>query len=330
MYRTLMVSVAALALVLPALLSTSAKAGDVSTLEASAVPAAVSTTETTGEAKETPELEAMTRKIPHGPHVRRPMPQSSHASTPKPSQVRSFTDAGTKIKKGNHPSVQDQVKTLQQAQLQAPAEPKKIRALGKAKIAAADPFAGQTNAQLQAQIDAARQAKQTAAAAKAQGKSQAIQTALQVQAKEAEAKAFEAQDELKRRRDEAKKTAGDPRPGQGGGGDDRPGKFGDRGGDDRPGPSFGDRGDRSGPDFAPGYTPQPGYVQPPRYTAQPSVRPRDVSDDPVCLRGTWALQDGQKKYVCLSWHFRGQIYTPDQLEGVLAQLGKPRPALLGG
>jgi hypothetical protein len=49
----------------------------------------------------------------------------------------------------------------------------------------------------------------------------------------------------------------------------------------------------------------------------------------VCLQVTFAVPDGQKKYVYLSWHFRGQIYTPDQLEVVLAQLGKPRPSLLG-
>src|SRR5262245_38000421 len=43
MYRSLMVSTAALALVIPALMSTSAKASDVSTMDASIVPAAVST-----------------------------------------------------------------------------------------------------------------------------------------------------------------------------------------------------------------------------------------------------------------------------------------------
>jgi hypothetical protein len=60
------------------------------------------------------------------------------------------------------------------------------------------------------------------------------------------------------------------------------------------------------------------------------LQPRSVNDDPVCLQGTWATQEIQRKYVCLSWYFRGQIYTPDQLAQVLAQLGRPRPALLGG
>jgi hypothetical protein len=60
------------------------------------------------------------------------------------------------------------------------------------------------------------------------------------------------------------------------------------------------------------------------------VQPRYAKDDPVCLQGTWATQENQKMYVCLSWYFRGQIYTPDQLSQVLAQLGRPRPALLGG
>jgi hypothetical protein len=55
-----------------------------------------------------------------------------------------------------------------------------------------------------------------------------------------------------------------------------------------------------------------------------------VSDEPVCVQGTFVTQDGQNKYVCLSWHFRGQLYSPDQLEVVLAQLGRPRPPLLGG
>ena len=116
------------------------------------------------------------------------------------------------------------------------------------------------------------------------------------------------------------------RPAAGG---DRPGSVGDRGDDDRPAPSFGDRRDRSAPEFAPSYTAQPRYVEPPRYTSQPSVKPRPVSDEPTCVQGTWAKQNGEKKYVCLSWHFRGQIYTPDQLEIVLAELGRPRPALLG-
>ena len=37
----------------------------------------------------------------------------------------------------------------------------------------------------------------------------------------------------------------------------------------------------------------------------------------------------EKKYVCLSWHFRGQLYTTDQLEQVLEALGRTRPAYNG-
>jgi hypothetical protein len=32
-----------------------------------------------------------------------------------------------------------------------------------------------------------------------------------------------------------------------------------------------------------------------------------------------ATQDQQQQYVCLSWFYQGRIYTPDQLEQVLAQ-----------
>lgn len=55
--------------------------------------------------------------------------------------------------------------------------------------------------------------------------------------------------------------------------------------------------------------PDPGYAAP-RYTAQPA----QVTDKPVCLSGTWATQDQQQQYMCLSWFYQGQIYTPDQLE----------------
>jgi hypothetical protein len=58
--------------------------------------------------------------------------------------------------------------------------------------------------------------------------------------------------------------------------------------------------------------PDPGYPAP-RYTAQP------VTDKPVCLSGTFATQNQQQQYVCLSWFYQGRIYTPDQLEQVLAQ-----------
>jgi hypothetical protein len=61
--------------------------------------------------------------------------------------------------------------------------------------------------------------------------------------------------------------------------------------------------------------PNPGYVAPPRYAAQPA----QVTDKPVCLSGTLATQDQQQQYVCLSWFYQGRIYTPDQLEQVLAQ-----------
>jgi hypothetical protein len=354
MYRSLMVSAAALALVVPVLVSASANASDVSALDGSVLPAAISTTDTTTRAKEQPEIEALA--VRQHQQARRPVPKISRTTVPKPSRMtmphpsnppiakpRSFTsiDAGSKIKPGNHPSAADQVRKLQASR----AEPKPTgRPLGKLGTNRPDPFTGQTNSQLQAKIDAAKQADKRVEDAKRLNMSPKVQEVLKNQAKEADAQAFAAQTELQRRNDEAKKTgdstkpggtipggsSGDSRPGgspgdsRPGGGDDRPGKFGDRDKGDRPGSSFGDRGGRPAPDYAPGFTPQP------RYSAQPSGKSRYISDEPVCVQGTWALQGGVKKYVCLSWHFRGQIYTPDQLEAVLAQLGRPRPALLGG
>jgi len=54
-----------------------------------------------------------------------------------------------------------------------------------------------------------------------------------------------------------------------------------------------------------------------------------ANDEPVCDQGTWATKGDEKKYVCLSWRFRGQIYSLDELETVLAPLGKRVPVVLG-
>ena len=89
----------------------------------------------------------------------------------------------------------------------------------------------------------------------------------------------------------------------------------------------------------PGQGDAPGVAEPapryyaPRYQAQPQpqVQPQRViaKDDPTCVQGTWAMLGDEKKYVCLSWHFRGQLYTTDQLEQVLEALGRTRPAYNG-
>ena len=89
----------------------------------------------------------------------------------------------------------------------------------------------------------------------------------------------------------------------------------------------------------PGQGDAPGVAEPapryyaPRYQAQPQpqVQPQrvDAKDDPTCVQGTWAMLGDEKKYVCLSWHFRGQLYTTDQLEQVLESLGRTRPAYNG-
>ena len=58
----------------------------------------------------------------------------------------------------------------------------------------------------------------------------------------------------------------------------------------------------------------------PSYPRQPAVAKRPVTTDPVCVQGTWATQDEKKVYVCLSWYFRGHVYTPDELQQVLTKL----------
>ena len=84
-------------------------------------------------------------------------------------------------------------------------------------------------------------------------------------------------------------------------------------------------GDRQG---GAGYRYAPSMVEPgPRYSVpRTQSRPQQLQsvkikkDEPVCVEGVWAIQDNEKKYVCLSWYFRGQVYTPDQMAQVLAQL----------
>ena len=60
----------------------------------------------------------------------------------------------------------------------------------------------------------------------------------------------------------------------------------------------------------------------PRYRSQPQqLQPAKVrTDEPVCVEGVWAMQDNEKKYVCVSWYFRGRIYAPDQMAQILTQL----------
>jgi hypothetical protein len=77
-----------------------------------------------------------------------------------------------------------------------------------------------------------------------------------------------------------------------------------------------------------GYRYAPSMLEPgspyaaPRYQAQPQqLQPAKIKkDESVCVEGVWAMQDNEKKYVCLSWYFRGRIYTPDQMAQILAQL----------
>src|ERR1700733_8881003 len=54
-----------------------------------------------------------------------------------------------------------------------------------------------------------------------------------------------------------------------------------------------------------------------------------ANDDPVCEQGVWAVQGEEKKYVCLTWRFQGQLYTLEQLESVLAPLGRSVPVVVG-
>jgi hypothetical protein len=45
---------------------------------------------------------------------------------------------------------------------------------------------------------------------------------------------------------------------------------------------------------------------------------RAASSDPSCVQGTWAMQGDKKVYVCTSWLYRGRLYTPTELDQVLA------------
>jgi hypothetical protein len=83
-----------------------------------------------------------------------------------------------------------------------------------------------------------------------------------------------------------------------------------------PGIGFGDRQAPAVVEYVPRYA-VPRYQAQPRQQLQPA---KTKTDEPVCVEGVWAMQDNEKKYVCLSWYFRGRIYTPDQLAQVLAQL----------
>lgn len=66
--------------------------------------------------------------------------------------------------------------------------------------------------------------------------------------------------------------------------------------------------------------PTPGYRSPAPASPGAYGRPQRgaVTDRPVCLSATWAMQGSEKKLVCLSWYYSGRIYTPDELEQVLA------------
>jgi hypothetical protein len=110
-------------------------------------------------------------------------------------------------------------------------------------------------------------------------------------------------------------TPPSPTPGSNG---NRLPMFGERG---NGGGRFGDGGQvaRGGDQIAPaapGSTGVPGspITSSPRLVAQPPA-----ADKPICLSGSWAEQDQQRQYVCLSWFYRGRIYTPEQLEQALAQ-----------
>jgi hypothetical protein len=83
-----------------------------------------------------------------------------------------------------------------------------------------------------------------------------------------------------------------------------------------PGVGFGDRQAPAVVEYVPRYAAPRRQPQP-----QPQLQPAKAkTDEPVCVEGAWAMQDDQKKYVCLSWYFRGRIYTPDQMAQILAQL----------
>jgi hypothetical protein len=83
-----------------------------------------------------------------------------------------------------------------------------------------------------------------------------------------------------------------------------------------PGLGFGDRQAPAVVEYVPHYA-VPRYQAQPRPQLQPA---KTKTSEPVCVEGVWAMQDNDKKYVCLSWYFRGRIYLPDQMAEILAQL----------
>jgi CubicO group peptidase (beta-lactamase class C family) len=73
-------------------------------------------------------------------------------------------------------------------------------------------------------------------------------------------------------------------------------------------------------DGRPTTKPDPTRVAAPRRPGiLPQPQPTPAADaHPVCVQGSWAEENDQKRYVCLSWFYQGQLYAPAELEQVLA------------
>jgi pimeloyl-ACP methyl ester carboxylesterase len=63
----------------------------------------------------------------------------------------------------------------------------------------------------------------------------------------------------------------------------------------------------------------------PRPDRQTSAVPVDLGENkPVCVQGSWAQEGTERRYVCLSWFFAGQLYAPTDMEEALAHQSRPK------
>jgi hypothetical protein len=362
MYRTkistLVVSVTALVAVMPTLLVASqAKAGEIATLEGSVAPTAVLTAAPTAGVTDDVRVEALAmhsssrgaksvRSSPTRAMVQRqqfnrqvahhinPQPRTASIVKPQGPRVAGGSPTAKPIAKPQGPHVAGGSPTAKPlgpiAKPQGTRPPMRM-ALPPGQL----PTSNTTTRDLRDTIIQGRNAQARLDQAATQGlpMNPAVRAELQREA----AQGRLAQQELNGRIADATKNRIPGNRPDDGGGDRRGNGDRDRGGDGRfsGGGGGGDAPVAEAPAPAapapsnapaPSYAPAPGYSAP-RYSPQPAAV---AKDEPVCVHGTWAMQDNQKVYVCLSWHFRGQVYTPDQMEAVIAQLGIPRPALLGG
>ena len=57
--------------------------------------------------------------------------------------------------------------------------------------------------------------------------------------------------------------------------------------------------------------------------AVPTV-PATPNHDPICVQGSWVQASNDRRYVCLSWYFKGYLYAPNEIDEVLTQRSQAR------